>query len=56
MVPTPWLDRKHTVFGRVVRGMDVVRNIEKAKVNKESKPLEDVKVLNITVLDTLAAT
>ena len=55
VVPTPWLDRKHTVFGRVVRGMDVVRSIEKVKVNKDSKPLEDVKMLNITVLDTLAA-
>ena len=49
------MDRKHTVFGRVVRGMDVVRSIEKVKVNKDSKPLEDVKMLNITVLDTLAA-
>lgn len=47
-VPTPWLDGKHTVFGRVVRGMDVVVAIEKSKTNPRSdKPLDDIKILNI---------
>ncbi|MBU2028898.1 peptidylprolyl isomerase, partial [Patescibacteria group bacterium] len=45
---TSWLDGKHTNFGEVTEGMDIVNKIENVKVNANNHPLEDVVVKNIT--------
>jgi peptidyl-prolyl cis-trans isomerase B (cyclophilin B) len=41
---TPWLDGKHTVFGRVTNGMDVVDEIENVDTDANDKPRDDVTI------------
>jgi peptidyl-prolyl cis-trans isomerase B (cyclophilin B) len=46
----PWLDGKHTVFGRVTSGMDVVDEIERVPKDARDKPLDDVRIESITIV------
>jgi len=42
---TPWLDGKHVVFGRVIKGMEVVREVEKIATDSQDKPNEKIEVV-----------
>ena len=47
----PWLNNKHTVFGEVTRGHEVVRAIENVRTDENSKPLMDIKIKGVKVLE-----
>jgi cyclophilin family peptidyl-prolyl cis-trans isomerase len=47
----PHLDGEYTVFGEVVEGMDVVEKLEKVKTGAADRPVEDVKVISMKIVE-----
>jgi cyclophilin family peptidyl-prolyl cis-trans isomerase len=45
----PWLDGKHTVFGKVTSGMDVVDAIEGTRTDGRDKPVDDQRIESVTL-------
>ena len=48
---TPHLDGEYTVFGEVVKGLDIVDKIQQVKTDRSDRPEEDVKITKVTILD-----
>ena len=50
LAPTPWLDGKHTIFGRVKSGMQIVKRMGMVRTDGQDRPVEEVKIVSARVL------
>ena len=46
---TPWLNGRHTIFGEVTEGYDIVEKMESVATDSYDKPLEDIKIIRCYV-------
>ena len=51
LAPTPWLDGKHTIFGRVKSGLSVLKRMGSVKTGAEDRPLEEVRIVRAYIVE-----
>jgi cyclophilin family peptidyl-prolyl cis-trans isomerase len=52
LADTPWLDGKHAIFGKVVEGMETIREIGKAKTDRGDRPVDEIVMEKVAVADS----
>nr|CAB3265065.1 peptidyl-prolyl cis-trans isomerase-like 1 [Phallusia mammillata] len=51
LAPTQWLDGKHSIFGRISKGLKIIRMIGMVEVTQQDRPVQDITVKNAYCLD-----
>ena len=51
LAPTPWLDGKHTIFGRVKEGLRIVQRIGLVRTGEGDRPVEDVRLVSAKLVE-----
>lgn len=49
LAPTPWLDGKHAIFGRIKAGMQIVKRMGIVKTDKDDRPIDNVAIIKAWV-------
>lgn len=50
LAPTPWLDGKHIIFGRVESGMQIIRRIGNVPTSQGDRPTDEIKILRCRIV------